>query len=283
MRILITGGKGMLGKDLEMVMKSESKNEMIVTDREELDITNIDETMKFVREVRPEVIINCAAYTNVDGCESDYDGAYKLNVTGAGNLAIAANEVNAAIMQISTDYVFDGNKGKSYLEHDKTNPLSVYGETKLAGEELVKNFCNKHYIVRTQWLFGKNGNNFVKTMQRLSNEKDCLMVVNDQFGSPTYTVDLCKAISELVTTPQYGTYHITNSEVVSWHEFTVEIMKQSGRSGISVEPCDTSQFPRPAARPAYSPLENYLWKSSGRKALRSFREALSDYLEDLRS
>lgn len=281
MKILIAGGKGMLGSDLTNILSNENENEheVLCTGYETLDITDINNTIEFISNVRPDIIINCAAFTNVDGCETEYDSAYKINAIGARNLAVVSNEINSSLVHISTDYVFDGKKGSSYLEHDRTNPISAYGETKLAGEEFIRSLCNKYYIIRTQWLFGKNGNNFVKTMVNLAKEKDTLTVVNDQFGSPTYTVDLSNAICQLITKPQYGTYHITNSEIVSWYEFTVEILRQIGKTNVAVNPCDTSQFPRPANRPAYSPLENYLWKTSGHKPLRSFREALNEYLD----
>ena len=279
MKVLIVGSQGMLGTDLTRVFVSKKEDEIVRTDRRELDITDIDSTIKFVAEVKPEIVINCSAYTNVDGCESDADNAYKINAMGVRNLAVATNEVNAAIVHISTDYVFDGEKGGSYLEHDKVNPLNVYGETKWIGEEFIRNHCSRHYIARTQWLFGNGANNFVTTMMSLAKRGDVLTVVNDQFGCPTYTVDLANAIHELIRKPEYGTYHITNSDIVSWYDFTHEILEQTGAENITVNACESNQFQRPAKRPKYSPLENYLWRVSGHKPLRGFKEALSDYLK----
>ncbi len=278
MKILITGCKGMLGTDLMNVLSAEA-HDVVGSDVQELDITNLEATLAFIKRIEPDVVINCSAYTNVDACETEINLAYKVNSIGPRNLAIAAQEVGAKLVHISTDYVFDGNKGEAYLEGDFVNPLSVYGKSKLDGENHVKSLMNKYFIVRTQWLYGVHGKNFVKTMINLSKERTELMVVNDQFGSPTHTLDLCHAISELINTKEYGTYHITNSGIVSWFQFTKDIMELIGKSDITVKPCTTAEFPRPAKRPAYSPLKNYNWELCGFKPLRDYKEALSEYLE----
>ncbi|WHH57409.1 dTDP-4-dehydrorhamnose reductase [Petroclostridium sp. X23] len=279
MRVLITGAKGMLGTDLAEVLQD--THEVIGVDMDNFDITNIKETVENINELRPDIVIHCAAYTNVDGCESEMELAYKVNALGPRNVAVACNEINAAMVHISTDYVFDGTKGASYIEDDATNALSVYGKCKLAGENYVRTVLNKHYIVRTQWLYGKNGKNFVKTMVNLSKERDEIRVVNDQFGSPTYTLDLAYAIKELIQTPAYGIYHITNSGVVSWYEFTKDILELAGAQGVNVVPITTEEIDRPAPRPKYSPLENFYWKLNGHEQLRSYKQALADYLEEI--
>ena len=277
MKITITGAKGMLGSDLTALLSQE--HDVTAIDIDRLDITKLDDVVRFFKGNKADVIINCAAYTNVDACETAQDDAFLLNAIGPRNLAVASNEANAPLVHISTDYIFDGMKGSAYFEHDAPNPLSVYGATKLAGEKFVKDLTDKYYIIRTQWLYGKNGRNFVDTMLKLSKERDILSVVSDQFGSPTYTPDLSAAIGELIKKPAYGEYHVTNSEAATWHEFACEIFKQAGVTNVTVNPCTTAEFPRPAKRPAYGVLENYMLKIQGYKPLRSFREALADYLK----
>ena len=276
MKIVLTGAKGMLGSDVDALARA--RHEVTATDKEELDITKADATRRFFAENEADVIINCAAYTDVDGCEADRDNAYLLNAVGPRNLAAAASEIGAALVHISTDYIFDGAKGSPYREDDAPNPISVYGATKLAGERFVQGLTGKHYIVRTQWLFGENGGNFVDTMLKLAKVKDSLSVVNDQFGSPTYARDLAAAIVALIQRPAYGVYHITNGGVVSWYDFAREIFRQAGVKA-TVTPCTTAEFPRPARRPAYGALENRRWKANGHPPLRPFGEALADYLK----
>lgn len=278
MKILVDGCNGMLGSDLMQVLKD--SHQVIGTDRGEFDITDLQATMAFISNVKPDVVIHCAAYTNVDGCETEEELAYSVNALGPRNVAVACNEINAAMVYISTDYVFDGTKGASYMEDDHFNPLNIYGKSKLAGENYVRTLLNRHYIVRTQWLYGKNGKNFVKTMLSLAKEKDSISVVNDQFGSPTHTLDLAGALKELIDTPAYGTYHITNSGVVSWFEFTKDILEIAGVENVKVVPITTEMFSRPATRPKYSPLENFNWTLNGHKALRNYKEALKEYMKD---
>ncbi|MTI65562.1 MAG: dTDP-4-dehydrorhamnose reductase [Firmicutes bacterium] len=276
MKVLITGSNGMLGCDLKKVM--EKQHDLILATRDDFDITNIDETIKFIEKSNPDIVIHAAAYTDVDGCESNIDLAYKVNSLGARNIAVSCNKIDASLVYISTDYVFDGTKGEGYIETDKTNPQSIYGKSKLAGENLIKETCKKHYIVRTSWLFGENGNNFVKTMLNLAKTKKELTVVNDQFGSPTYTLDLAKAINKLIKKPTYGTFHVTNSEYCSWYEFSKEIFKIANID-IKVEPTTTEAFNRPAPRPKYSVMRNYMLELEGYEKLRSYKEAVKEYIE----
>ncbi len=276
MRVLVTGSRGMLGTDL---MKALNKRHMAVgLDIEELNITDLTQTLKTVKELAADVVINCAAYTNVDGCETNEEQAYKVNAIGPRNLAVACNELGAALVHISTDYVFPGTSSRPYREDDPIGPKSVYGWSKLAGENNVRALCSRHYIVRTSWLFGQHGPNFVKTMLRLAAERTELTVVNDQTGSPTYTGDLAAALIDLIAQPAYGTYHLTNSGTCTWYEFTKEILQDAGITGVDVKPISTEELNRPAPRPAFSVLDNFNWVLQGFKPLRHYREALGDYL-----
>ena len=256
MRILIIGSEGMLGHDLVDALSIE--NEVNTTTIDTLDITDIDKTIQTVKEMKPDVLVHAAAYTDVDGSESNSDLAYKVNALGTRNVAVACHEADCAMVYICTDYVFDGTKGSSYYEYDQTNPLSVYGKTKLAGEVYIRDTLNKFYIVRTSWLDGFHGPNFVTTMLNLAESNDTISVVNDQIGSPTYTVDLAAAIGELIKKPAYGIYHVTNSDYCSWYEYAKQIFHNAGVN-IDLKPVTTEEFPRPAPRPKYSVMENYNW------------------------
>lgn len=275
MRILVTGAKGMLGTDLMKALKE--KHTTVGIDIDELDITDLAETLVAVKEAAPDVVINCAAYTNVDGCETNEETAYKVNAFGPRNLAVACEQTGAALVHISTDYVFPGNGNRPYREDDLTGPKSVYGCSKLAGENNVRTMCSRYYIVRTSWLFGANGPNFVKTILRIAGEGNPLSIVNDQLGSPTYTRDLADALAALITQPAYGTYHLTNSNHCSWYEFTRQILEMAGLAN-EVAPISSEEFKRPAPRPAYSVLDNFNWRLMGYEPLRDYKAALRDYL-----
>lgn len=275
MKVMIIGSEGMLGHDLVDILSLE--NDISTTTIDTLDITSIEKTIKTVKEINPDVVVHAAAYTDVDGSESNKDIAYKVNALGTRNVAVACRESDSALVYISTDYVFDGTKGSSYYEYDQTNPMSVYGKTKLAGEIYIRDILSKFYIVRTSWLYGLHGPNFVKTMLELAKTNDTISVVNDQIGSPTYTVDLATAIDQLIKKPAYGIYHITNSEFCSWYDFAQKIFDLSGVE-IDLIPVKTEEFPRPAPRPKYSVLENYNWQMEGFSRMRSYKEALKAYL-----
>lgn len=268
----------MLGADL--VKAFSGAHDVFPMPKNDLDITDINAVMNAVSSVKPDLVINSAAFTKVDECEEKPDLAYKVNGYGAGNVAIACEEAGARLVHISTDYVFDGKKGTPYLEDDGVNPLNVYGKSKLLGERNVISFCRRHYIVRTQGLFGANGKNFAETILRNARAGKPLTVVNDQFGSPTYTRDLAAAILTLTEKPEYGIYHITNSGVASWYEFALEILKAAGIEGADIAPCMTAEYPRPAERPAYSVLGNYRWGLAGFGELAGYREALERYLRE---
>lgn len=280
MKILITGANGQLGRELTKQYKEKGNVELILTDVDTLDITNVNDVYKMVNETRPDVIINCAAHTAVDKCEDDVDNAYKINAVGPKNLAAAMNAIGGEIVQVSTDYVFDGTSEKPYLEFDKPCPASVYGQTKYDGEEFVKALNPKHYIVRTAWLYG-DGNNFVKTMIRLGENNPEVKVVNDQFGSPTSTVDLARVIISLVENKNYGIFHGTCKGQCSWYDFAVEIFRQKGMD-VKVKPCTTEEFPRPAKRPQFSVLRNYMLELTTGDITRDWKESLKEYLENLK-
>ncbi len=276
MKILITGANGQLGRELTKQYKDKKDIHLILTGSSDLDITNLKLVNKFVNERKPDVIINCAALTAVDKCETEIDMAYRINTLGPKNLAAAANGIGAEIVQVSTDYVFGGNINKPIIEFDEVNPQTVYGKTKLAGELLVKSQNPKHYIVRTAWLYG-DGNNFVKTMLALSKTNSTLKVVNDQKGTPTSTVDLARVIIKLVEDKNYGLFHCTCKGECTWYEFTKEIFRLKGVT-TEIFPCSSSEFPRPAKRPEYSVLRNYVLELTTGDITRSWQEAINEYL-----
>lgn len=273
MKILVTGAHGQLGRE---VARQGMDHELILTDYDTLDITNGAAVAKFMRGLKPAAVIHCAAYTNVDGAEADFDGAFRVNVIGTQNLAAGCLETGARMVYVSTDYVFDGENQQPYREFDATNPKTVYGITKLQGEQLVKEILGRHYIVRTAWLYGE-GNNFVRTMLRLAESNDILRVVEDQVGTPTSTVDLTAAIFKLLATDAYGTYHTTCQGQCSWYEFACQIFRLAGKN-IQVVPVTTEEFPRPAKRPAHSVLDNYMLRMMVGDPMRTWQEALVEYL-----
>lgn len=280
LKVLITGARGQLGCDLEDNFHRIDSCQVISLGREEMDVTQSTNVQEFVAANAPDVVIHSAANTNVDGCELEPDSAYRVNVLGSRNIAVASEKVGAKLVYVSTDYVFDGTSQRPYTEFDTTNPISVYGKSKLAGERYVAGFSSKHFIVRTSWLYGGHGNNFVKTMLRLAKEKTELNVVDDQVGSPTYTKDLARFIAVLVRTDLYGTYHATNTGSCSWFQFAKTIFQMAGLSHINVSPITTSEFNRPAPRPAYSVLDHYCIRLEELPDLRPWKEALQEYFSN---
>jgi dTDP-4-dehydrorhamnose reductase len=288
-KIIVTGCNGQLGRAINKQLAPSGKYELINTDVFEgegitpLDISKVDEVIRLAREVKPSAIINCAAYTAVDKQESDVDLSYKINAIGPRNLAIAATEVGAKLVHVSTDYVFEGNGTRPYIEFDKTGPVSVYGKTKLAGEEFVKQFSDKFFIIRTAWLYG-DGKNFVKTMLNLSEKYDEVSVVKDQLGTPTSTVELAKAIAYLMPTENFGTFHGTCEGDTNWADFTEEIFRIAGKK-TRVNHVTTNEYlannPQAAPRPAYSILENYMLKLTTDFSFADWHDAIEAYLKDL--
>lgn len=277
MKILITGAEGKFGRTLAEVLGEEPYCEVIAFGRDELDVTNEVQTYRVIRQVVPDVVIHAAAYTAVDQAETEEERAYRINAYGTRNVAVAANEIGAKVCYVSTDYVFDGMSQVPYREFDALNPLSVYGRSKKAGERLIQTLCSRYFVVRTSWLYGEYGKNFVTTMLELAQEDSKVRVVHDQTGSPTYAVDLAKFLGKLVATQRYGIYHATNTGSCSWYEFARTIFDYEGIQ-IEVEPCTTEQFPRPAPRPHYSVLEPMAMRANDFELLRDWRVALKEFL-----
>ena len=274
MKILITGANGMLGSDLKEVLKS---HELILTGSKDLDITDQNKVSQFISEKSPDIVINAAAYTAVDNCETHYNDAYAVNALGPKYLAIACKNNNIPLIHISTDYVFEGNKKTPLVEEDKIGPRTVYGKTKLEGEKFIQENCKKYFIIRTAWLFGINGKNFVQTMLNLSKNQKEIRVVNDQIGSPTSSYDLDISIKELLNSDKYGIYHLTNKGECSWYEFAKKLFELS-KIDVKVIPVTSEEYPRPAPRPHYSVLSNQKWINSGFTPMRNYEDALNEYL-----
>ncbi len=275
-KVIVTGADGQLGRAINLQYAGSGEYELINTDVGDLDITDIDKVMKFVREIRPYAIINCAAYTAVDACEKEEDLAFRINAIGPRNLSIAATETGAKLMHVSTDYVFDGNGTRPYVETDPTGPQGAYGRTKLAGENFVREFGDRHYIVRTAWLYG-DGKNFVKTMLRLAETHDQVRVVMDQVGSPTSADELARAIAYLLPTENYGLFHGTCEGDCSWAQFTEEIFRLAGKN-TKVEAITSEEYGAAAKRPAYSILENYMFKMTTDFMFADWHDAIAEYI-----
>lgn len=275
--IVIAGARGMLGRDLLELYGNEARGVY----HDEMEITSLDSVAAVLKKLRPEVVINAVAYTDVDGCETNRDRAFQVNGEGVLNLARVTAEIGAKLVQVSTDYVFDGSKGAPWLEDDPVNPLSVYGSSKLAGEENARTNPD-HLIVRTQWLYGLHGKNFVETMLRLGAEKEQLGVVDDQVGSPTWTVDLSLAIRALIAGDCRGTYHAANAGSCSWCQFASAIFEEAGFATV-VNPITTAELDRPAPRPLYSVLDcGKLVRDTG-FVPQEWRDALKKYLKARRA
>ncbi|MFH1507988.1 MAG: dTDP-4-dehydrorhamnose reductase [Candidatus Omnitrophota bacterium] len=281
-KVLVTGSKGMLGSILTEVLSAEFEVKGI--DIEDSDIIDTEKTTKIIKNYNPGIIIHTAGFTDVDECELNQKKAFSINSLGTKNVAGAANEVGATLFYISTDYVFDGKKSIPYTESDTPNPLNIYGKSKLEGEEIIRNNLTKYFILRTSWLFGPNGKNFVSTILQKAKENDRLQVVDDQVGSPTYTLDLADAIRFLLSTLNsqllsgyYGIYHITNAGSCSWYEFAKEIifLKQLD---TRILPVSTAEYKRPARRPMMSALDNSKLIAAFKLKLRPWQEALRSSL-----
>lgn len=277
----------MLGRDLVEELRSswgagpEPTWEVIAWDLEEIDIRDERQTIEAVERVRPTVLINVAAYTDVDGCEAEQEKAFAVNAEGMKHLALGARKSRAKVVYLSTDYVFDGSKGEPYLENDLPRPLNVYGLSKLQGERYVQTLAEDGLIIRTQWLYGKHGKNFVASVLRQAEEKKVLSIVDDQVGSPTFTVDLSKAISALIRHRVTGVFHVTNQGICSWYAFGEAVLKWSGRRDVRVVPLTTKELHRPARRPLYSALSGERLRRETGISLRPWQEALRDYLRSI--
>ena len=279
MKILVTGVKGQLGYDVMKVL-AERKIEAIGADIEEFDITDQDATRNFITKHRPDAVIHCSAYTAVDKAEENKDLCRKVNAEGPRNIATVCKEIDAKMVYISTDYVFPGTGERFYEVDDPTGPLSEYGKTKLDGELAVKELLTRYFIVRISWVFGVNGNNFVKTMLRLGKERSEINVVCDQIGSPTYTTDLAPLLCDMVVTDKYGIYHATNEGVCSWAEFTQEIFRLAGYN-TKVNQIPSSQYPTKAVRPLNSRMSKSKLDKQGFQRLPKWQDAAKQYIKTL--
>lgn len=289
MRILITGAAGMLGTDARRVF-AEHRHEVIATDVNAdeasgiraLDITDAAGVRALMQEAQPDLVFHGAAYTNVDGCERDPDLAYKVNALGSWAVASAAESVGAALVAISTDFVFDGSKGSAYTEFDTPSPISHYGASKLAGENLARQSCRKCYVVRTSWLYGVHGKNFPFTMLALAKTKPLLNVVADQYGTPTYTLDLLGAVLDIIQTQLYGVYHVSNGGECTWHDFAQAVLDKAGVGNVPVQAITSAQDAAtrgtPTRRPPYSVLRHSALALQGLDTLRPWPDALDAFL-----
>ena len=288
MKIIVTGAKGQLGSqiinilrngtsELGPISKEYESAELIGIDIEDLDISNIKFVTEYMDNLRPDIVINPAAYTNVDGCETNSELAFKANSIGARNLAIACEKVGSKLIQISTDYVFQGDGTVPYREYDVPNPIGVYGKTKLLGENYVREFCSKYFIIRTAWLYGYNGNNFVKNIIKAAKEKGHLDVVNDQRGNPTNAEDLIYHILKLALTEDYGIYHCTGRGECSWYEFAKAIVEYS-KINCTVTPINSDKTNRVAKRPSFSSLDNMMLRCSVGDDMRGWEEGVKCFI-----
>ena len=281
MKIILLGSSGQLGKEFEKFLSQNKSVVLYSFSHNELDILNLDTLLNEFKDVKPDVVINCAAYTKVDKVEEEQDLAYRVNAIGSKNVAFAAFRVNAKVVYFSTDYVFDGNKGSPYIEFDKPNPLSVYGKSKLFGEKYTKEFNPNHLILRISWLYGIRGDNFVKTIIKLSRENKTLRVVDDQIGTPSYTLDVVKQAWELVEKDYVGLFHSSNEGAVSWFGFANEIVKRLNLN-IDVVPIKTEEYKTKAIRPKYSVLGNYLLKLENLNIMGHWERAFDDFIKTYR-
>jgi dTDP-4-dehydrorhamnose reductase len=281
-RILVIGAKGMLGRDLMGVLFSSfPRDEVIGWDLEEIDIQKEDDTVFKIGSLQPEIVIHIAAYTDVDRCEVEAEKAFAVNAEGTRHVALAASRCRAKVVYLSTDYVFDGGKKEPYLETDSPHPLNVYGHSKLKGERYIQEWVEDFLIIRTQWLYGKYGRNFVTSVLQQAREKGFLSIVNDQTGSPTSTVDLSKIISLFIQSDAQGIFHVANSDLCTWYTFGQTILKLSGMDRVKVTPISSKDLGRRAIRPSYSVLNCQKLKRETGWTLRPWTEALKDYLRTL--
>jgi len=293
MRILITGAAGMLGTDARRLFAA-SGHDVIPTDvgpaatgdMRPLDITDGAAVRATFAETNPDLVFHGAAYTNVDGCERGPDLAHRVNALGTWNVACAAEEIGAALVAVSTDFVFDGMKGTAYTEFDAPSPVNHYGASKLAGENLARAACRRCYVVRTSWLYGVHGKNFPYTVINLAKIKPELPIVADQFGTPTYTVDLLEAVLGIIQTPLYGVYHVSNGGATNWEEFAKAILAKTNSAHVPVRPITSGEYAQrfgsPTRRPAYSVLRHYALELMGRDTLRPWEDALDAFLVSAR-
>jgi len=277
MKILVLGHKGMLGSDLVSILGV--SHDVTGKDIEDFDISSARDCRGIILDSRADIVVNAAAYTDVDGCESNREECFSVNAEGVKNVVLICKDRGIKNVHFSTDYVFDGEKGSPYMEEDVCSPLNVYGESKLKGELYLRNILDNYILLRTAWLYGKNGNNFVKTILKKAGSVNKLEVVDDQVGSPTCTIDLASAVKVLIEGDYSGIFHVTNSGEGSWYEFAVKILEYAGITGVKVEPIKSDGLARKAIRPRYSVLSCRKFFNETKVPLRSWQTALSDYID----
>ena len=288
MKILVTGCEGQLGQEIQRIFRLGHSElgeiptalqgaELVPVDIDKLDIGNKQAVLTFVSQAKPDIIINCAAYTNVDGCETNEDIAMAGNALGPRNLATAAEAGGAKLIHVSTDYVFSGNESREKREWDICEPASIYGSSKYLGEQYVQSFCSRYFIVRTAWLYGYIGKNFVKTILKAGKERGALKIVNDQLGNPTNAADLAHHLLKLAASEEYGLYHCTNNGTCSWYDFACEFVKIAGFD-CDITPCTSDEFPSPTKRPEYSSLDNMMLRCTVGDEMRSWKDAIAAYM-----
>ena len=287
MVVLVTGANGQLGQSLQFIAKKHPNIEFVFCDSKQLDITNLKSVKQVFKQFKPNFCINTAAYTAVDKAETEAEKATLINVIGPKNVAATCKEYNTILLHVSTDFVFDGNQNKAYTEDDVPNPTGIYGRTKLQGEQAIQSTWEKHFIIRTSWVYSQFGNNFLKTMLRLAKERDTISVVNDQIGTPTNAVDLaevlitiCLSNNQQPTTNNYGIYHFSNEGQCSWYDFAKEIFNQNTIS-ITLNPIPTTAYPTPAKRPAFSVLDKSKIKNIFGIEIKTWEESLSSCLNQM--
>lgn len=280
MKVLVTGAKGQLGFDVMNELRRQGI-EGVGVDVQEMDITDEKACQAVITEAGPDAVIHCAAYTAVDAAEDNKELCRRINAEGTRNIAHVCKELDIGMMYISTDYVFNGEGERPWQPDDEREPLNTYGQMKYEGELAIEELLEKYFIVRIAWVFGINGNNFIKTMLRLGKENKEVKVVDDQIGSPTYTYDLAKLLVDMIQTEQYGRYHATNEGLCSWYEFAKEIFKQAGMPEVEVSPVSSSQFPSKAKRPKNSRISKDKLEEKGFKRLPPWQDALARYLKEI--
>jgi dTDP-4-dehydrorhamnose reductase len=285
MKVLVVGCNGQLGHDMVTGLRT-TGYEVVETDYPDIDITKFQNTFDIVHSCKPEVIINCAAFTAVDNCETQSETAFAINATGSENLAKCAESTDARLIHFSTDYVFDGKAQKPYIESDETLPMTTYGKSKLEGEKAIASTMERYQIFRIAWLYGIHGNNFVKTIintapKKIQN-KEPFKVVHDQYGTPTSTIEVCRQVLEVMNKDLYGIFHSTCEGSCTWYDFTREIVKTYNLP-VDVLPCTTDEYPRPAPRPRYSVLENAYLKTNSCNVMKDWQTAFNDFWKSYKS
>lgn len=281
MKVLVTGVKGQLGYDVVRELQSRG-HEAIGVDIEEMDITDETAVSRVMEETAPEAVIHCSAFTAVDRAEEERELCYKVNVEGTENIAKMCQKLGCKMLYLSTDYIFSGEGQRPWEPEDTPSPLNAYGQSKYQGEVALRQYVDKYFIVRISWVFGINGNNFIKTMLRLGKENGAVKVVDDQIGSPTYTFDLAKLLVDMIETEQYGAYHATNEGICSWYEFAKEIFQEANMKEVTVTPVSSEEFPVKAKRPKNSRMSKEKLVQNGFSLLPSWQDAVKRYIEELK-